>query len=239
MKSIIIIIVFIISNFSFSQSYKVISEKLNIRNGQGTQFEILHQLEFGNEVRVLEKNASGWWKIQFLEIIGYVASKNLKEENYETWDKKSYASGTTPDCENISPEYDYKIDNYLKIQVGNNTDVVVKLMQKSQIEDKCIRVVYINSGETYDIKNIPEGLYYLKIAYGKDYRQTIVNKKCKFKFIKSPIYEKSNNILDFNKIKTSEGYEIPSYGLDLDVITTYVDGDVFNSGNISEEEFNN
>lgn len=229
----------LISLFSQSQSYKVISEKLNIRNGPGTQYEILHQLELGNEVRVLEKNSSGWWKIQYSNINGYVAGKNLKEENYDDWEKKSYKSGTTPDCENISPEYDYEIDNYLKIQVGYNTDVVVKLMQKSQTEDKCIRVVYINSGDTYYVKNIPEGLYYLKIAYGKDYRQTIVNKKCKIKFIKNPIYEMGDNLLDFNIVKTNEGISIPYFELSLDVITTTETGKEFKTGNISEDQFNN
>jgi hypothetical protein len=238
-KNVLIFVFSIIISLGFSQNYKVNSEKLNIRSGPSTKFEILHQLTFGEEVLVVEKNQSGWWKIKYSNINGFVASKNLKEENYNDWEKKTYISGTTPDCENITPEYDYKIDNYLKIQVGGGTDVVVKLMQKSHTEAKCIRVVYINSGDTYYIKNIPEGLYYLKIAYGKDYRQSIVNNKCKIKFIQNPIYEKGSKVLDFYVKTDNNGISVPSFELKLDVITKSTKDENFNTGNISEEEFNN
>lgn len=238
-KNVLIFVFSIIISLGFSQNYKVNSEKLNIRSGPSTKFEILHQLTFGDEVLVVEKNPSGWWKIKYSNLNGYVAGKNLKEENYNDWEKKTYISGTKPDCENITPEYDLDIDNYLKIEVGTNTDVVVKLMKKSTIDDKCIRVVYINAGDTYFVKNIPQGLYYLKIAYGKDYRQNIVNNKCKIKFIQNPIYEKGTNLLDFNFLTDDNGISVPSFELKLDVTTMTAKDENFNTGNISVEEFNN
>jgi hypothetical protein len=47
-----------------------------------------------------------------------------------------------------------KINNYLEVHVGGGTDVAIKVMNLET--DKCIRYVFINSGSTYKIKNIPE-----------------------------------------------------------------------------------
>jgi hypothetical protein len=128
------------------------------------------------------------------------------------------------------------MDNYLRVIVGNNTDVVVKLMKKSY-SDECIRIVYVRAGDSYDIRNIPEGLYYLKIAYGRDYRQKIEGSQCKVRFVKSPLYEKGEEILDFRRRNIPGGYQEPSYELTLNVISTY-GGSEFNSNTISEAEFN-
>lgn len=103
--------------------------------------------------------------------------------------------------------------------------------------DKCIRYVFINSGSTYKIRNIPEGRYYLKIAYGKDWLSKVENKQCNGKFIRNPLYEKSEDIMDFNIQQTLKGYNIPSFRLSLDVIASNTKN-TFNSQNISENEFN-
>jgi len=224
--------------FSQTETYTVTSGILNIRNGQGTQYSILHQLSAGDQVEVIEKNQSGWWQVQFSEFKGYVFAKYLKRDEYADWEKRSYASGTTPDCENVSPEYDKDLDNHLKIQVGSNTDVVVKMMRKTSYGDRCIRVVYVNSGDIYYMRNIPEGIYYLKIAYGKDYRQSIVDGKCYIKFIKSAQYEKGSETMDFTVIKTEQRTSVPYFELFLDVVTT-TNANKFQTGNISEAEFNN
>jgi fermentation-respiration switch protein FrsA (DUF1100 family) len=55
------------------------------------------------------------------------------------------------------------------------------------------------------MKNIPEGYYYLKIAYGKDYRKGIVNNQCQIQFTKDAVYEKGTETLDFNKVKKPNG----------------------------------
>ena len=241
MKALIItltILCFSTSVHSQTETYAVNSNVLNMRSGPGTNYEVLRQLSKDDLVEVLEKNESGWWKIQHLDITGYVFSSLLKRSEYADWEKKNYSSGSTPDCENITPEYDNELENYLQIQVGSNTDVVVKMMRTSTYGDRCIRVVYVNAGETYRLKNVPEGIYYLKIAYGKDYRQSIVDGKCYIKFIKSALYEKGSETMDFNVVKTSQGISVPYFKLFLDVVTT-TDAHKFKTGNISEAEFNN
>ncbi|WP_148639407.1 SH3 domain-containing protein [Aquimarina longa] len=165
-----------------------------------------------------------------------------REDKYSSWEKKTYKSGATPKSFNFKGKFDYKLDNYLKIKVGKNTDVVVKMykMGKTEKDDQLVRVTYINSSATQFIRNVPEGEYYLKIAYGKDWRENIVDGKKYGTFTKNALYEKSQQTLDFNTIKTSKGINVPSYNLALDLLPN---GNGYSTGaadedNISPESFN-
>jgi hypothetical protein len=154
----------------------------------------------------------------------------------EGWEEKGMENGLMPSCYNFKPKTDKSIDNNLEINVGGGTDVVIKLMNVKS--EKCIRYVFINSGSSYQIKNIPQGVYYLKIAYGKEWLSKIENNQCVGKFIRSPMYEKGEDIMDFTIQKTYEGYSIPSFRLSLDVISSNLSNS-FSSHNISETDFNN
>ena len=141
-----------------------------------------------------------------------------REDKYKAWKKKTYKSGATPTAfSKFKGEFNYKLDNYLKINVGKNTDVMVKLvrMGKTEAQDKVVRLIYINSNTTQFIRNIPEGEYYCVIAYGKDWRE---NGPGKGVFTINPLYEKGQDILDFNTKKTAEGINLPSYSLSLDLL---------------------
>jgi hypothetical protein len=230
------------------EQYLVNSQTLNMRIGPGKQYLVLTTLSQNDVVILIEKSDNGWWFVEFGESKGYVSSQLLKKDPYSGWEKKNYQSGVTPECENVTPQYDYKIDNYLRINVGSGTDVVVKLMKMGYTDDECIRIVFVRSSESYEIKNIPEGLYYLKIAYGKDYRQKIVDNQCYVKFMKNAQYEKGSETLNFKKVKKPnqrigdniyENWSVPSFELLLDVIVTKGTASTFKSSNISEAEFNN
>ena len=84
------------------------------------------------------------------------------------------------------------MNNYLEVYVGSGTDVSIKIMNLNT--DKCIRYVFINSGSSYTINNIPEGRYYLKIAYGKNWLSKVESGQCIGKFIRNPMYEKGEDI---------------------------------------------
>jgi hypothetical protein len=150
------------------------------------------------------------------------------------WKETEVNNGQLPSCYNFVPKKS-NIDNYLEVNVGGGTDVVIKVMNLRT--DKCVRYVFINSGSTYKILNIPEGIYYLKIAYGKDWFSKIENGQCVGKFLRNPMYEKGEDIMDFNLQYASDGLSIPSFQLKLDVIATN-SLNTFNSQNISENEFN-
>lgn len=171
-------------------------------------------------------------------------SLTTQKNDYSDWERKDYQTGNSPGCYNYSPKYDRNLDNKIEVSVGYNADVALKLINIKT--GKSIRYVFIRSGDTYNIKNIPEGRYYLKIAYGKDWRQKVINGKCIGKFTSNALYKKGTEILDFNKIYTgikSDGensyrtYQLPSYSLKLDVIVTDFE-DKFQTDNISEDEFN-
>jgi len=132
----------------------------------------------------------------------------------------------------------------LLIHVGNNTDVVVKLMNYSE---NCIRIAYIKSGDSYSMQNIPEGYYYLKIAYGKDFRKYTQDGQCIVKFMVNPTYERGTEKLDYYKVKgpnTVEGdyeyenWRLPSFELSLNIKYTKGNFNTFHSNKITETEFN-
>ena len=253
MKQALSTILLLLTIFSFAlaqtnERYLVNSKTLNMRSGPGKEYKIIRTLSMGDGVISIEMSENGWWEVEYDGTQGYVFSSLLKIDPYSGWQKNSYQSGSTPDCENVTPKYNYELNNYLRINVGSGTDVVVKLIKTGYDEDECIRIVYVRSGDTYEINNIPEGRYYLKIAYGKDYRKKIVDNICYVKFMKDAQYEKGIKILDFNKIKQPnqiigdkiyENWSVPSFELSLDVIVTNLTNPRFKSNNISEAEFNN
>lgn len=228
-----------------NEVYLVNVSSLNMRSGPGAEFKVVKMLLKNEKVILIEKKDNGWWHVISNSIDGYVNSSYLKIDDEKDWEKTNSYTGGTPECSNVTPKYDYEMDNFLKINVGSNTDVIVKLMDKST--DDCIRIVYVRSGESFSIKNIPEGKYYLKIAYGKDYRKKINNSQCYVKFMKNAEYEIGKETLDFALIKKSntrrgrdeyENWEVPSYELSLDVIVSKNRKNTFNSQKISEESFN-
>lgn len=157
--------------------------------------------------------------------------EKLKKEG---WEENDMENGQLSKCYNFKPKYS-SINNKLEVNVGGGTDVVIKLMNKQT--NKCIRYVYINSNSTYEIKNVPEGIYYLKIAYGKNWISKVENGKCIGKFLSNPTYEEGSEEMDFNIQRTYEGRSIPSFQLSLDVVSTN-SFNTFSSQNISEESFN-
>lgn len=153
----------------------------------------------------------------------------------EGWKEKNIKNGDMLSCYNFTPKKD-DIINSLKVNVGGGTDVVIKVMEVGT--EKCIRYVFVGRDSSYDIKKLPESRYYLKIAYGKDWLSKIENGQCLGKFFKHSLYEKGEDIMDFNIIYNNDNsYSIPSFEISLDVISSN-NFNTFNSATISEEEFN-
>lgn len=113
--------------------------------------------------------------------------------------------------------------------------MVVKLMNRKT--DQCIRYVFVRSLDTYRVKNIPEGIYYLKIAYGRNWRQKQIDGKLVGKFLSNALYKIGSEDLDYNILYHTNSYQIPSYQVSLDVINVFTP-DRFETEAITEEEFN-
>ena len=146
-------------------------------------------------------------------------------------------SGNFTGCSNIKTKYNKKLDNKLMISCGSNADVAVKMIDYAT--GKSIRYVYINKNSTYTIRNIPEGKYYLKIAYGGDWGVKEGESNCEGRFTTNALYKKGDEVLDYNLIKSGDGYQIPSFTLKLDVVLTEDKMDKFNTNYINENEFYN
>jgi hypothetical protein len=225
--------------------YTVNVNELSLRKGPGTNYEKIGILSLGQQVILINKESQDWWKVRIEEYEGYVAQQYLTLEPYSLWDKANYQNGETPKCENIVPLYDDTLNNKLIVNVMSGSDVVVKLMRKERTKDDiCIRIVYVRSGSRYEIRNIPEGDYYLKLAYGSDWRQTIENGQCKGRFVYKPSYEIGKELFSFNVIRGKEVidgieyevYEIPSYELTLGA--QRMTGNEFDVEMVDEKSFN-
>ncbi|MCS7077101.1 MAG: hypothetical protein NZ455_10355 [Bacteroidia bacterium] len=139
------------------------------------------------------------------------------------------------DCKKIKPIYDTTMHNYLRVKVGENTDAVIKLVDKAK--DKPIRMVYIRAGQQFDVINIPTGRYYVKIAYGKDWIFTSKN-GCEGEFKTNATYKQSKQVFDFKKIKTKDGYQIANFELTLDMKVEEGSGEAMKNLPITKEQFN-
>ena len=122
-------------------------------------------------------------------------------------------------------------DNYFDISVGSGYDVVVKIVDINT--DQCIRYIYVPQNQTITTNEIPQGRYYLKLSYGKDWMEKEADGITLGKFTRSVIYEKSSSAYDFGKKNSSE---LVDHILKLNVIDGSVENN-FRTEEISEEEF--
>lgn len=220
------------------EQYIVASPTLSMRSGESKEKSIVATLSKNDAVRILKANTNGWWQVDFNGTQGYVISQFLKKRSNEGWVSHQYQSGDTPECDNNSATYDINLDNHLKITVNSYSDVVLKLMKMDKSGDICIRTVFIESGDFTLIRNIPEGKYYLKIAYGKDWREKKVGGTCVGRFVEDAQYELGKERLNYKVIQLKDRLDIPSYGLSLGMKSKPGVEATFNTNEISEAEFN-
>lgn len=141
----------------------------------------------------------------------------------------------TPD-EDMGEDYGVKPiygiqDNYLDITMGNGCSVAVKIMDLET--NKCIRYVYVAENTTTTVHEIPQGIYYLKLAYGCDWMELKSDEGKQGKFTRNVSYERSRDTFDFG-VKNSR--EEINYHLDINVVNSKLENN-FLTTPIDEEEF--
>lgn len=116
----------------------------------------------------------------------------------EGWLLKSNSSmdGELPSSYGIKPKYSLQ-DNYFDINMGEGGNIVVKIIDLSN--DRCIRYCYVSENSSITINQIPQGQYYLMIAYGYDWMEKEENGFTHGKFTRNCYYEKSVDVFDFGK----------------------------------------
>lgn len=141
----------------------------------------------------------------------------------------------TPD-EDLTEEYGIKPvygiqDNYFDIAIGSGCNVAVKIMDIRT--DKCIRYVYVAENSTTTVQEIPQGVYYLKLAYGYDWMELETENGKIGKFTRNVSYERSQDTFDFG-VKNSR--DEVNYRLEINVVDSKLENN-FLATPINEEEF--
>lgn len=153
----------------------------------------------------------------------------------QDWELMNLYSGENIECMCDLPTSILLPDNFLEIEVGHNTDVIIKIVQKTT--NNCFRAIYIKGGNTEKISRIPLGIYYLKIAYGKKLVKKYNAFPCFIRFSLHPFYERGKDELNFELVQVENGFMLTSYKLYLDVISEEIVNS-FDSRPIDEKEFN-
>ena len=126
------------------------------------------------------------------------------------WSNHQLSNGMSIPCQEANGEYDSSIDNFLRVLGSKHSDMYVKLINKKS--EKVVREVFIKAGTSFNIRNIPQEEYYVKIAYGK---RPQTDDNCQFKFEEELGYEQPSHVFNyFNRLAT-RGLVIPCYELNL------------------------
>lgn len=153
--------------------------------------------------------------------------KDLTEKG---WTFENPEGGDLSEKYGVKPVFGIQ-DNYFDIHIGEGFSVAIKIMDANT--SKCIRYVFVPEGETITTTQIPQGRYFLKLAYGKDWMESSEGGAIRGKFTRSPFFERSTSCYDFGK-KNSQGFV--NYSLELNVINGDLEQN-FETETISETEF--
>lgn len=149
----------------------------------------------------------------------------------ENWTFANLSASELGEEYGVKPIYGIQ-DNYFDITIGQGCCVAIKIMDAST--DKCIRYVYVPEGETLTVPEIPQGLYYLKLAYGEDWMERHTDDLVAAKFTRAAFYERSTKAYDFGK-KNSQ--TLVNYRLEINVVDGEAENN-FHTETITEEDFN-
>lgn len=128
----------------------------------------------------------------------------------QTWTSLQLSTGMSIPCQQIEEEHDVSLDNFLRVLGSEHSDMYVKLIRRK--DDQVVREVFIKKGTSFNIRNIPQEEYYVKIAYGKT-PQTDEN--CQFKFEQELGYEQPSHVFNYFNRLASRGLVIPCFELNL------------------------
>lgn len=140
------------------------------------------------------------------------------------------ASGDISEQYGVQPIYGMQ-DNYFDVEVGKGINIALKIISVETGE--CIRYAFVNENTTATIQEIPQGAYYLKIAYGYDWMILDDGIARQGKFTLSPSYERSKEQYDFG---TKNSQETISWKLSIGKDGGALESN-FETVPISEEDF--
>lgn len=157
-------------------------------------------------------------------------SKYQEQLMREGWTLANLSDSELGEEYGINPVYGIQ-DNYFDITMGEGYNIVVKIVDAEK--NKCVRCIVVHENSTTTINQIPQGRFYLKIAYGKDWMELRTSTLIIGKFTRNVFYERSRQIYDFGKKNSRE--EV-NYELKINV-KNETSMNNFETTPISEEEY--
>lgn len=158
-----------------------------------------------------------------------------KSEYQEQLTRDGWTLETLSDLElgeeyGVKPVYGLQ-DNYFDITMGEGYNVAIKIVDAAT--DRCVRYAVVRENSTTTVSQIPQGRYYLKLAYGQDWMELSTDSMIIGKFTRNAFYERSRQIYDFGKKNSLEqvNYELCINVQDASGMNN------FETTPISEEEF--
>lgn len=115
--------------------------------------------------------------------------------------------------------------------MGHGCNAAIKIMDLQT--NKCIRYVYVAENTTTTVQEIPQGVYYLKLAYGYNWMEKKTHNGKQGKFTRNVSYERSQDTFDFG---TKNSQDAINYRLDINVVDSRLENN-FHAIPIDEKEF--
>ena len=146
------------------------------------------------------------------------------------WTEENISSGELTEQYGYKPVYGIQ-DNYFDVTMGEGADIALKIVDVKT--NQCIRYAYVKENSTITLSQIPQGQYYLKLAYGKDWMEIETDFATLGKFTRGAFYERSSEVYDFG---TKNSRKEINYELKINVRDASGMNN-FETRPISEEEF--
>lgn len=149
----------------------------------------------------------------------YVISQGTHNNNtHEKIEWKSLSTGETPYSNKFGQgKYDKNSLSYIEIANGAKSDAVAMLYDVNR--NMVYRHVYITANDKYTMKNIPEGLYDLKVYYGNNWNPDKVNGEGfptgGFLANESFSHSETQDYFDIEFVSTSDGVSYPTITVTL------------------------
>ena len=157
-------------------------------------------------------------------------SSAQKELESEGWQFDTPNGGEFDKSYGVTPVRGLQ-DNYFDITVGKGYSVAIKIMDA--VTNHCIRYVYIPEEQTITINEIPQGQYYLKLAYGNDWMSYQIDSITIGKFSSEAFYERSIETYNFGRKNSTD---FVNFDLKINVVRGNAENN-FETQPIMEQEF--
>jgi hypothetical protein len=155
----VVILVYLTLPVFTQESYSVISDSLNVREGPGTNYDVLGRVYKGEFVKVLEIGGD-WAKIIFKDSAGYVNKKFILAQKQET--------EAPPELEIIEKNED---TNYIIALIFLCTVIILLLIIIHVLKTKASRYNNENSRINKEIDNLKANISNYKDEYSKIYNE--------------------------------------------------------------------